>query len=65
MEPLLSVRDVASLLSIHHKKVQRLARTGVIPCLKIGAVYRFRAATLEAWIGKCEGLSGGTKTGTS
>jgi excisionase family DNA binding protein len=50
MEPLLSVHDVAAQLGIHHKKVQRLARTGVIPCIKVGAVYRFQPAALEAWV---------------
>lgn len=52
MEPLLSVHDVAELLAIHHKKVQRLARTGVLPCIKIGAVYRFQPGVLQAWVGK-------------
>jgi excisionase family DNA binding protein len=50
MEPLLSVRDVASLLNIHHKKVQRRVRTGVLPCIKVGSVYRFRPSMLDAWI---------------
>jgi excisionase family DNA binding protein len=50
MKPLLNVHDVATLLCIHHKKVQRLARTGVLPALKVGAVYRFRPSTLHAWI---------------
>lgn len=54
MEPLLDVHQVAAIMSIHVKKVQRLARTGVLPCIKVGAVYRFRAATLEAWIGEHE-----------
>jgi excisionase family DNA binding protein len=54
MDSLLTVHDVAELLTIHHKKVQRLARTGVIPCIKIGAVYRFRREALEAWIGRKE-----------
>lgn len=52
MENLLSVHDVAQLLAIHHKKVQRLARTGVLPCIKIGAVYRFQADALQAWVGR-------------
>jgi excisionase family DNA binding protein len=50
MEPLLTVKEVASLLCIHLKKAQRLARTGVLPCVKIGAVYRFRRDALEAWV---------------
>jgi len=50
MENLLDVHQVSAIMRIHHKKVQRLARTGVLPCIKIGAVYRFRAAALEAWM---------------
>src|ERR1700727_284812 len=50
MEHLLSVHQVAAIMGIHHKKVQRLARTGAIPSIKIGAVYRFRETTLEAWM---------------
>jgi excisionase family DNA binding protein len=50
MKPLLNVHDVATLLGVHHKKVQRLARTGVLTCVKVGAVYRFRQSALDAWI---------------
>ena len=50
MTPMLDVHQVAAIMRIHHKKVQRLARTGVLPCIKVGAVYRFRAAALEAWM---------------
>jgi excisionase family DNA binding protein len=50
MEPLLSTKDVTSLFGVDLKKVQRLARTGVLPSLKIGAVYRFRPEALEAWV---------------
>ena len=54
MDTLLSVHDVAAIMQIHHKKVQRLARTGVLPCIKIGAVYRFRAEALKKWMDKLE-----------
>lgn len=50
LDCLLDVHQVAAIMRIHHKKVQRLARTGVLPCIKVGAVYRFRAAALEAWM---------------
>ena|ERR1700679_3644899 len=50
MENLLDVHQVAAIMRIHHKKVQRLARTGVLPCIKVGAVYRFRQGALEGWI---------------
>jgi excisionase family DNA binding protein len=50
MQPLLTAKDVASLLNIDLKKVQRLARTGVLTCVKVGAFYRFRQSALDAWI---------------
>jgi excisionase family DNA binding protein len=50
MKPLLTAKNVASLFGVDLKKVQRLARTGVLPSLKIGAVYRFRPEALEAWM---------------
>ena len=50
MKSLLTAKDVACRLNIDIKKVQRLARTGVLPCIKVGAVYRFRQEVLEDWI---------------
>lgn len=50
LETLLDARQVADILHIHLKKVQRLARTGVLPCIKIGAVYRFEQEALKGWI---------------
>lgn len=50
MENLLDVHQVAAIMRIHHKKVQRLARTGVLPCAKIGCVYRFDQEELKGWI---------------
>ena len=49
-EPFIDTHAVASLLGIYHKKVQRLARTGVLPCIRVGSAYRFRESTLEAWV---------------
>lgn len=54
MEPLLDVHAVAAIMRLHHKKVQRLARTGVLPCIKVGAVYRFRVEALEKWMSEHE-----------
>lgn len=50
MEPLISAKQAADLLGIHPQKLRRLCRAGVIPCIKIGAVYRFRRSTLDAWL---------------
>lgn len=50
VEHLLSCKQVAAIMQIDLKKVQRLARTGVIPSIRLGSVYRFRETTLDAWI---------------
>jgi len=50
-EPLLSDQQAAQLLgNMHPRTLQRLARTGVIPAIKIGRFWFFRASTLDAWV---------------
>jgi excisionase family DNA binding protein len=49
-EPLLSDAQAAELLGLHPKTVQRLARTGKIPTVRIGRYWRFRASALNTWI---------------
>lgn len=50
-EPLLSDPQVAKLLSLHPKTVQRLARAGLIPAHRVGRYWRYRASELNEWIG--------------
>jgi excisionase family DNA binding protein len=50
MDTMLTAKQVAAIMCIDLKKVQRLARTGVLPCIKIGAVYRFEPEALKGWI---------------
>ena len=49
-EPLLSDSQVGQLLGLHPKTVQRLARKGEIPAVRIGRYWRFRATALDSWI---------------
>jgi len=49
-EPLLSDAQAADLLGLHAKTVQRLARTGELPAVRIGRYWRFRVSALNAWI---------------
>lgn len=47
-EPLLNDEQAACLLgNMHPRTLQRLARTGVIPAIKIGRFWFFRASTLD------------------
>ena len=50
-EPLLDSKQAGSLLKIHPKTVQKMARAGTIPAYRIGDLWRFRASTLDSWLG--------------
>ncbi len=49
-EPLLSEVQTGELLGLHPKTVQRLARNGELPAIRIGRYWRFRASALNEWI---------------
>jgi excisionase family DNA binding protein len=50
-EPLLDSQEAATLIGIHPKTIQKMARAGTIPALRIGDLWRFRASTLDTWLG--------------
>lgn len=49
-EPLLDSHEAATLLGIHPKTLQKLARAGSVPAIRIGDLWRFRASTLDDWV---------------
>jgi excisionase family DNA binding protein len=49
-ERLLDSDEAASLLGIHKKTLQRMARNGQIPGIQIGDLWRFRASALDEWL---------------
>lgn len=49
-EPLLSDTQAGDLLGLHPKTVQRLARAGDVPALRIGRYWKFRASQLNEWL---------------
>ena len=49
-EPLLDSQEAAALLKIHPKTLQKLARAGQVPALRLGDLWRFRASVLDAWL---------------
>ena len=49
-EPLLDSDEAASLLKIHPKTLQRMARTREIHGIHVGKLWRFRASDLEEWL---------------
>ena len=51
-EPLLDSTEAASLLRIHPKTLQRMARNGEIDGVQIGRLWRFRASVLNSWLSR-------------
>ena len=51
-EPLLDTEQAATLLRIHPKTLQKLARAGTVEGVRIGKLWRFRASALNAWLAK-------------
>ncbi len=49
-EPLLDEIQVGEMLGLHPKTVQRLAREGSLPAIRLGRYWRFRASSLNEWI---------------
>jgi excisionase family DNA binding protein len=51
-EPLLDTDEAARLLRMHPRTLRTRARTGSIPGVQVGRRWRFRASTLNHWLGK-------------
>jgi excisionase family DNA binding protein len=49
-EPLLEAAEAATLLRIHVKTLQSMARAGTVPCARMGKYWRFRKSVLDAWV---------------
>ena len=62
IEPLLSIDDLAALLSCSRRVVERMRSGGKVPKpdIKIGKMPRWKAATIRAWIER-----GGAMTSTN
>ncbi len=50
VEKLLLPEEVAEMLSLSRITVMRLAKSGRIPALKLGKVYRFSRAAIQEWL---------------
>ena len=49
-EPTLDSKEAARLLRIHPKALQRMARAGEVPGMRIGKRWKFRASTLDLYL---------------
>jgi excisionase family DNA binding protein len=48
--PLLDSDEAASIMKIHPKTLQKLARKGIVRGVHVGKLWRFRATEIEQWI---------------
>jgi excisionase family DNA binding protein len=50
IEVLLTSKEASQILKIHPKVLERMAKRGEVPALKVGKFWRYRATTLDTWI---------------
>jgi excisionase family DNA binding protein len=50
IEVLFTSKEASHVLKIHPKVLERMAKRGEVPALKVGKFWRYRATTLDAWI---------------
>jgi excisionase family DNA binding protein len=53
-EPLLSTDEASAHLRMHPKTLQRMARQGHVPSIRIGKYWHFRLSALDAWVRSIE-----------
>jgi excisionase family DNA binding protein len=54
---LLTVEDMAGLLQVSTETVRRKARTGEVPAVRVGRLWRFDPEQIRAWRGRKTRLS--------
>ncbi len=50
VEVLLTSREAAEILKIHPKVLERVAKRGEVPALKVGKFWRYSSMALDDWI---------------
>jgi len=50
MKEVLTPREAAEYLSVHVRTIYRLAKSGEIPCRKVGGSWRFKKDALDVWL---------------
>ena len=49
-EALLDLVETASMLGVHPKTLEKMARTRKVPALKVGKRWKFRLSSLNVWL---------------
>lgn len=50
MQPMLNCNEVAMLLKVHPKTIQRMATRGELPARRAGRGWRFAPQAIEEWM---------------
>ena len=50
LERLLTVRELAELLQLHAKTVERMARDGRLPSVRVTGRLRFKPSDIASWL---------------
>jgi excisionase family DNA binding protein len=50
IEPLYDAHEIAQQCKVSEKSLHRWARSGQIPAVKFGKLWRFRKSAIDAWI---------------
>jgi len=66
IESLLTSEEASRVLKIHPKALERMAKRGEVPALKVGKFWRYRVSVLDAWIdSRLQSASQACRTATS
>ena len=49
-ESLLNIQEAATILGMHRKTLEGMARNGEVPALKLGKRWKFRLSSLDLWL---------------
>lgn len=52
IEPMYDSHEVASQCKVSEKSLQRWARSGKIPAVKLGKLWRFRKSAIDEWMNR-------------
>ena len=61
-KPFLTLEEVADLLGVNYQLIYRLVRSGELPAVRLGRIYRIERADLEAYLARSK-TSGGVPMG--
>jgi excisionase family DNA binding protein len=53
-ERLLDAKEIAERLGVPETWVRESARSGAMPCVRLGRYVRFDLADVEAWLAECK-----------